>query len=69
MATSVVLSSTRSKDAGTREEDYLNDKLQTVADLQNLESLLETMRGQQVLLKKQVGHIEISSFHIWLMIH
>ena len=38
-----------------RVEDYLNDKLQTTADLENLDALLENVRGQQGLLKKQVG--------------
>lgn len=37
-----------------RVEDYLNDKLQTKADLDNLDSLLENVRNQQRLLKQQV---------------
>ncbi len=37
-----------------RVEDYLNDKLQTVADLQSLDSLLLNVQNHQELLKKQV---------------
>ena len=37
-----------------RVEDYLNDKLQTYADLENLDSLLETVKEQQGLLSQQV---------------
>ena len=37
-----------------RVEDYLNDKLQTYADLENLDSLLETVKEQQALLSQQV---------------
>ncbi|MCJ1432553.1 hypothetical protein MMC27_001910 [Xylographa pallens] len=37
-----------------RVEDYLNDKLQTYADLENLDSLLQTVKEQQVLLRNQV---------------
>lgn len=38
-----------------RVEDYLNDKLQTFADLENLDALLETIKEQQTLLRQQVG--------------
>lgn len=38
-----------------RVEDYLNDQLQTEADLENLDSLLENVQKQQKLLKDQVG--------------
>ncbi|KAL9059413.1 MAG: hypothetical protein Q9206_001486 [Seirophora lacunosa] len=37
-----------------RAEDYLNDQLQTAADLDGLESLLENVRKQQELLEQQV---------------
>ena len=37
-----------------RVEDYLNDKLQTYADLENLDTLLETVKEQQNLLRQQV---------------
>lgn len=37
-----------------RIEDYLNDKLQTSADLENLDSLLKASKKQQTLLKEQV---------------
>lgn len=40
-----------------RVEDYLNDKLQTSADLENLETLLNNIRNQQNLLKKQVSEV------------
>ena len=38
----------------SRVEDYLNDKLQTYTDLENLDSLLETVKEQQGLLRQQV---------------
>ncbi|KAI9760861.1 MAG: hypothetical protein M1835_000086 [Candelina submexicana] len=41
-----------------RVEDYLNDKLQTVADLENLDSLLLNVQNQQDLLKKQLVEAE-----------
>ena len=37
-----------------RVEDYLNDKLQNTTDLANINSLLEDVKAQQVLLKQQV---------------
>lgn len=37
-----------------RIEDYLNDKLQTAADLDNLDALLKASQEQQTLLKEQV---------------
>lgn len=37
-----------------RVEDYLNDKLQTYADLENLDTLLEGVKQQQTLLRQQV---------------
>ena len=41
----------------TRVEDYLNDKLQTAADLESLDILLENVQAQQALLKQQVAHL------------
>lgn len=41
-------------DPSIRAEDYLNDKIQTPGDLENIDSLLEDLRGQQYLLTKQV---------------
>ena len=37
-----------------RVDDYLNDKLQTTADLANIDTLLEDVRKQQRLLEQQV---------------
>jgi RAD50-interacting protein 1 len=37
-----------------RIEDYVNDKLQTHADLEGLDVLLENVRIQQDLLRRQV---------------
>lgn len=34
--------------------DYLDDKLQTLTDLDSLDALLSSVRNQHVLLKKQV---------------
>lgn len=41
-----------------RVDDYLNDKLQTFADFETLDSLLEKVREQQSLLKQQVPSIQ-----------
>ena len=38
-----------------RVEDYLNDKLQAHADLENIDFLLQNVRNQQELLRKQVS--------------
>lgn len=37
-----------------RIDDYLNDKLQTLADLDNLDTLLENVQRQQALLQQQL---------------
>lgn len=42
--------------ADTRVEDYLNDKLQTLADLDTLDTLLSTVQSQQSLLRSQACH-------------
>ncbi|KAL8913273.1 MAG: hypothetical protein Q9172_007326 [Xanthocarpia lactea] len=42
----------------TRVEDYLNDKLQTAADLESLDILLENVQAQQALLKQQLLEAE-----------
>lgn len=41
-----------------RVEDYLNDKIQTNSDLDNLENLLENVYKQQSLLKQQLQEAE-----------
>jgi hypothetical protein len=41
-------------DADGRVGDYLDDKLQTLADLDSLDALLESVRSQHTLLRKQV---------------
>lgn len=46
----------RGEERDMRVEDYLNDKLQTATDLDNLDSLLENVQTQQNLLKRQVRH-------------
>lgn len=40
-----------------RVQDYLDDKLQSAADLESLDFLLGNVREQQELLKKQVGSL------------
>ena len=52
--------STRSLDVETRVQDYLDDKLQTVADLNNLDSLLQKIHQQHELLRVQVRLISVS---------
>lgn len=37
-----------------RVQDFLNDKIQTTADLGGIDALLEDVRRQQILLKQQV---------------
>jgi uncharacterized protein HemY len=44
-------------DMNIRVEDYLNDQLQTDADLENVDALLENVQKQHTLLREQVrGH-------------
>jgi hypothetical protein len=47
-------SGTRSLDMEIRVQDYLNDKLQTTADLNSLDSLLLNIQQQHELLRVQV---------------
>ena len=42
-------------DRGARVEDFLNDKLQTSADLATIDNLLEGVKKQQGLLEQQVS--------------
>ncbi|KAL4918552.1 TIP-1 family-domain-containing protein [Aspergillus aurantiobrunneus] len=42
----------------TRVEDYLNDKIQTAADFETLESLLSTLRAQHELQRKQLAEAQ-----------
>ena len=42
-------------DRDARVGDYLDDKLQTLADLDSLDALLESVRNQHTLLRKQVS--------------
>jgi hypothetical protein len=39
----------------SRAQDFLDDKLQSAADLESVDSLLANVKQQQELLKKQVG--------------
>ena len=41
-----------------RVEDFLNDKLQNSTDLANIDTLLEGVQAQQVLLQQQVSFID-----------
>ena len=47
--------------SAVRVEDYLNDKIQTTADLANLDSLLENVNSQNSLLKNQVRWSHVQS--------
>lgn len=53
----ILLPMTTAMDA--RVQDYLDDKLQSAADLDSLDSLLENVREQQELLKKQVRSLNV----------
>ncbi|KIX94804.1 uncharacterized protein Z520_09494 [Fonsecaea multimorphosa CBS 102226] len=45
---------TKTMDVQTRVQDYLNDKIQTAADLEQVDSLLQRVQEQQSLLRKQL---------------
>ena len=49
------MSLSRTRDVEVRVQDYLNDKLQTAADLEGLDSLLQNVKQQHELLRFQVG--------------
>jgi hypothetical protein len=51
------LVASRSSELDSRVRDYLDDKLQTPADFEGLDALLQQARNQQELLKKQVRRI------------
>ncbi len=44
----------KEEEQDVRVQDFLNDKLQTSADLDGIDALLEDVRKQQLLLKEQV---------------
>lgn len=44
-----------------RVEDYLNDRLQSQADLDNLDILIQSVQEQQILLRKQASQSYILS--------
>lgn len=48
------LTTSKIADIHIRVEDYLNDKIQTAADLENVNDLLSRVQQQQELLRKQV---------------
>ncbi|KAL8692445.1 MAG: hypothetical protein Q9224_003956 [Gallowayella concinna] len=52
------MASLRQTSRDARVEDYLNDKLQTTADLDSLDSLLENVKTQQALLRQQLVEAE-----------
>lgn len=52
--TELHLSASKTADVHMRVEDYLDDKIQTAADLENVDDLLSRVQQQQNLLRKQV---------------
>ena len=58
MTTSMAQYSPGSLDGESRVEDYLNDKLQTFADLENIDVLLRSVLEQQLLLRQQVLNLQ-----------
>lgn len=49
----------RNQDNDVRLVDFLDDKLQAFADLETLDSLLDSVKAQQDLLKQQVCEVPI----------
>ena len=56
-------------DLSVRVEDYLNDKLQTSADLENIDTLLKNVLKQQTLLKQQARNLFSNALDRQLMKH
>jgi hypothetical protein len=55
-----ILADKSSIDAGERDirvDDYLNDKLQTLLDFEDLDALIASVETQRVQLQDQVGHL------------
>ena len=50
-----VSSYSRTADNDVRVQDYVDDKLQTLADLESLDSLLDNVQQQHELLRVQVS--------------
>lgn len=50
---------TRTGEIHLRVEDYLDDKIQTAADLENVDDLLSRVQQQQDLLRKQVNGVTL----------
>ena len=57
------------EDLSVRVEDYLNDKLQTSADLENIDTLLKNVLKQQTLLKQQACEITSNALDRQLIEH
>jgi hypothetical protein len=55
------LQRTRTGEIHMRVEDYLDDKIQNAADLENVDDLLSRVQQQQDLLRKQVNGVTIYS--------
>lgn len=49
----------RKEEHNVRVEDYLDDKLQTGADLENIDTLLENVVKQQTILQQQVCDVSL----------
>lgn len=62
------LNVTRSLDSDTRVQDYLNDKLQTTADLNGLDNLLQNVQQQHELLQAQVRKLEHGPIAVLLIL-
>jgi hypothetical protein len=58
-----VLADRGSIDSGERDirlDDYLNDKLQTIADFESLDSLIASVETQRIQLQDQVSILTLS---------